>query len=156
MIHTIKNIKWVIATFVICILLGVLTFFTFIDQSFIRLNSFNLQLLLFFDIALLVFFFLQVIFKTYVVLKEKKQGKIGAETSFRYITFFSITTLLPSIIIAIFSLILFNLSLQKYFNSKIKSGGLDLFSLTRNSLSLSLTNSPFLKVYEYSKSYRKS
>ena len=49
MIHTIKNIKWVIATSLVCLLLGVLTFFTFINQSFIELNNFNLQILLVVD-----------------------------------------------------------------------------------------------------------
>ena len=46
MIHIIKNYKWVIATSLICILSGLLTFFTFINQSFITLNNFNLQILL--------------------------------------------------------------------------------------------------------------
>ena len=39
MIHTIKNYKWVIATSLICILFGLLTFFTFINQGFIKLNE---------------------------------------------------------------------------------------------------------------------
>ena len=39
----------------------------------------------------------------------------------RYIIFFSTTTLVPAIIIAIFSLVLFNLTIQQYFNKKIKS-----------------------------------
>ena len=47
MIHIIKNYKWVIATSLICILFGLLTFFTFINQSIIELNNINLQILLF-------------------------------------------------------------------------------------------------------------
>jgi len=120
MIHTIKNYKWVIATSLICILFGLLTFFTFINQGFIKLNDFNLQVLLFVDFVLLILFFSIIIYKTYKVLKERRKGKLGSETSLRYILFFSTTTLLPSIIIAIFSLILFNVALQKYFDSKIK------------------------------------
>ena len=53
MIHIIKNMKWVITTSVVCILLGVLTFFTFINKSFIDLNERNLQILLIFDFILL-------------------------------------------------------------------------------------------------------
>ena len=45
---------------------------------------------------------------------------MGSETTSRYILFFSTTTLLPSILIALFSLILFNVGLQKYFDKKIK------------------------------------
>ena len=121
MIHTIKNYKWVIATSLICIVFGLLTFFTFINQGFIKLNDFNLQILLVADLILFILFFTLIIYKTYKILSERRKGKLGSETSLRYILFFSTTTLLPSIIIAIFSLILFNVGLQKYFDSKIKT-----------------------------------
>ena len=120
MIHIIKNYKWVIATSLICITFGLLTFFTFINQGFIRLNDFNLQILLVADLILLVLFFTLITYKTFKILSERKKGKLGSETSLRYILFFSTTTLLPSIIIAIFSLFLFNVGLQKYFDNKIK------------------------------------
>ena len=121
MIHTIKNYKWVIATSLICIVFGLLTFFTFINQGFIKLNDFNLQIILVADLILLILFFTLIIYKIYKILSERRKGKLGSETSLRYILFFSTTTLLPSIIIAIFSLILFNVGLQKYFDSKIKT-----------------------------------
>ena len=121
MIHIIKNYKWVIATSLICIIFGLLTFFTFINQSFIAPNNFNLQMLLIADVVLLFLFFIFIINVTYKVLKERKKGKLGSETSLRYILFFSTTTLLPSILIAVFSLILFNVGLQKYFDKKIKT-----------------------------------
>ena len=121
MIHIIKNYKWVIATSLICIIFGLLTFFTFINQEFIKLNDFSLQILLVADLILLILFFTLIIYKIYKILSERRKGKLGSETSLRYILFFSTTTLLPSIIIAIFSLILFNVGLQKYFDSKIKT-----------------------------------
>ena len=121
MIHIIKNYKWVITTSLICLLLGVLTFFTFINRSFIELNALNLQVLLFVDAFLLITFFLLIFVETYKILKDKKKGVAGSETSLRYIIFFSTTTLLPSILIAIFSLFLFNVVIQKYFEKKIKS-----------------------------------
>jgi len=121
MIHIIKNYKWVIAASLICILFGLLTFFTFINQSIIELNDINLQMLLFADVALLILFFGVIFKETYKVLKERRKGKLGSETSLRYIVFFATTTLLPSILIAIFSLFLLNVVLQKYFEKKIKS-----------------------------------
>ena len=121
MIHIIKNYKWVIASSLICIVFGLLTFFTFINQSFINFNDLNFQILLIIDLALLILFFSLVIYEIYKILKDKRKGKLGSETSLRYILFFSTTTLLPSILIAIFSLILFNVGLQKYFDKKIKS-----------------------------------
>ena len=121
MIHIIKNYKWVIASSLVCIIFGLLTFFTFINQSFISLNDFNLQVLLIIDLILLVLFFALIIYETYKILKERKKGKLGSETTLRYIIFFSTTSLLPSLLIAIFSLILFNVGLQKYFDNKIKT-----------------------------------
>ena len=132
MIHIIKNYKWVIATSLICIIFGLLTFFTFINQSFITLNDFNLQILLIADLLLLVFFFSLIIYETYKILKEKKEGKLGSETTLRYILFFSTTTLLPSILIAIFSLILFNVGLQRYFDKEIKSVVNNSFEVAKN------------------------
>mgnify|MGYP001372290783 CR=1 FL=1 len=121
MIHIIKNNKWVITTSLICILLGVLTFFTFINRSFIELNELNLQILLFIDAFLLILLFVLIFVETYKILGDRKKGAAGSETSLRYIIFFSTTTLLPSILIAIFSLFLFNVVIQKYFEKKIKS-----------------------------------
>jgi len=121
MIHIIKNNKWVIATSSTCIIFGVLTFFTFINRSFIELNDANLQILLFVDSFFLLLFFSIIIKETYKIIKERKEEKAGSKTTIRYITFFTATTLIPSIIIAIFSLILFNVGLQQYFDKKIKS-----------------------------------
>ena len=121
MIHIINNNKWVIATSLICIFFGLLTFFTFINQSFIKLTDFNLQILLFIDALFLILFFTLIVRETYKILEERRKKKLGSETSSRYIIFFTTTTLLPSILIAIFSLILFNFGVQKYFDKKIKA-----------------------------------
>ena len=132
MIHTIKNSKWVITTSLICILFGLLTFFTFIDKSFIDLNKKNFQLLLLFDLFLLFLFFVLIIKETYNTLKAKRKGQIGSETRVKYIAFFSLTTLLPSMLIAIFSLTLFYAGLDKYFNSKIKSAVNNSYNVAKN------------------------
>ena len=121
MIHIIKNYKWVIATSLICIIFGLLTFFTFTNQSFITLRDLNLQILLIIDSILLLLFFVLIIYETYKILGRRKRKKLGSEVNLKYILYFSSTTLLPSIIIAVFSLILFNVGLQRYFDDKMKS-----------------------------------
>ena len=87
MIHTIKNNKWVITTSLICIFFGLLTFFTFINESFIELNDFNLQALLAIDAFFLLIFFIFIFKETYKLLSDKKKKKSGSETSLRYIVF---------------------------------------------------------------------
>ena len=121
MIHIIKNYKWVIATSLICIIFGLLTFFTFTNQSFITLRDLNLQILLIIDLILLLLFFGLIVYETYKILGKRKRKKLGSEVNLKYILYFSSTTLLPSIIIAVFSLILFNVGLQRYFDDKMKS-----------------------------------
>ena len=54
---TFKSIQWIILTSIISIFLGILTFFTFINQSFIELNETNLQILLILDLVLVSLFF---------------------------------------------------------------------------------------------------
>ena len=121
MIHIIKNYKWIIATSLICIIFGLLTFFTFTNQSFITLKDLNLQILLIADLVLLTLFFGLIVYETYKILARRKRKKLGSEVNLKYILYFSSTTLLPSIIIAVFSLILFNVGLQRYFDDKMKS-----------------------------------
>ena len=121
MIHIIKNYKWVIATSLICIIFGLLTFFTFTNQSFITLRDLNLKILLIIDSILLLLFFGLIVYETYKILGKRKRKKLGSEVNLKYILYFSSTTLLPSIIIAVFSLILFNVGLQRYVDDKIKS-----------------------------------
>ena len=119
MIHTIKNYKWIISTSLICIIFGLLTFFTFTNQSFITLKDLNLQILLAIDLFLLLLFFGLIVFESYKIFTKKKEGKkIGSGVNLKYILYFSSTTLLPSIIIALFSLILFNVGLQRYFGQR--------------------------------------
>ena len=121
MIHIIKNYKWVITTSIICIIFGLLTFFTFTNQSFITLKDFNLQILLIIDLVLLSLFFGLIVYESYKIFNKKKRRKIGSKVNLKYIIYFASTTLLPSIIIAVFSLILFNVGLQRYFDDKIKN-----------------------------------
>ena len=66
-------------------------------------------------------FFGLIITQTYKVINRRKKRKVGSEVNLKYILYFSSTTLLPSIIIAVFSLILFNVGLQRYFDDKMKN-----------------------------------
>jgi len=121
MILIIKNYKWIIATSLVCITFGLLTFFTFTNQSFITLKDTNLQTLLIIDLFLLALFFSLIINRSYKRFGKKRSRELGSEVNLKYILYFSSTTLLPSVIIAIFSLILFNVGIQRYFDDKIKS-----------------------------------
>ena len=50
MLNFIKKNKWIFIIFLICLILGILTFFTFIDVGFLELSQINLQSLLIVDL----------------------------------------------------------------------------------------------------------
>jgi two-component system nitrogen regulation sensor histidine kinase NtrY len=104
--------------FIFTISLGFFTFLTFIDKSFITLNQINLQLLLLLNFILLLIFF-GFIFIEIKKLFSENINNLGSKTNRKYIAFFSLFTLLPSILIALFSLFLFSFAMDKYLDKKI-------------------------------------
>ena len=112
-----RNI-FLIVIFFITLLLGFITFFTFIDKSFIKLNDENLKYLLILDILLLIIFFTIIFLETKNSLKQNINIR-GSISNRKYILFFSLFTLIPSILISIFSLFIFSFALEKYLDTKI-------------------------------------
>ena len=112
-----KNII-IIALSSITLFIGFLTFLTFIDRSFIELNQSNLQNLLISNIILLFLLFIFI----FIEIKKSIKSDIdkdGINSNKKYITYFSLFTLIPSILISIFSLFLFSFALEKYFDKKV-------------------------------------
>ena len=118
MVEFLKKNIFIIFLSSITLFLGFLTFLTFIDRSFIELNQNNLQYLLIVNILLLLSLFI------FVFLEVKKSirndiDKDSLKSNKKYITYFSLFTLIPSILISIFSLFLFSFALEKYFDKKV-------------------------------------
>ena len=132
MLDFMKKNKWIFVIFSISLLLGILTFFTFINESFVELNYFNFQTLLVIDLALVLLFFFIIVREIYKLFKDKEKQGIGSKVNLRYISFFSTSILLPSILIAIFSLILFSVGLQKYFDQKITMAVNNSYDVAKN------------------------
>ena len=112
-----KNI-YLIFLFIITLSIGFLTFLTFIDKGFIELSEINLQFLLILNIILL---FLLCIFIFFEIKKAIKSDidKDGLKSNKKYITYFALFTLIPSLLISVFSLFLFSFALEKYFDKKV-------------------------------------
>ena len=132
MLNTIKNFKWFFTISFISILLGLLTFITFINQKLIFLNEDNLQYLLILDVTVLVLFLMLLVRETSRLFLKIKSKKEGSKTSLNYVLQFSLFAFIPSLIIAIFSLILFNVGLQKYFDKKITSAVNNSYEVAKN------------------------
>tara|TARA_Y100001970_G_scaffold411_1_gene497 strand:+ start:5610 stop:7385 length:1776 start_codon:yes stop_codon:yes gene_type:complete len=132
MIKTIKNFKWFFTVSLLCILLGIFTFITFINQNFIFLNDNNFQFLLILDIILLVVFLILLVRETSKLFYQYSKKKTGSKTSLNYVLQFSLFAFVPSLIVAIFSLILFNVALQKYFDQKITTAVNNSYEVAKN------------------------
>tara|TARA_B100000787_G_scaffold166653_1_gene152206 strand:+ start:16 stop:1797 length:1782 start_codon:yes stop_codon:yes gene_type:complete len=104
--------------FIITLIVGFLTFLTFIDKSFLKLTDQNLQILLTGNIILLLGLF-YMIFKEVSTSLRVDVEVGGLKANRKYITFFALFTLIPSILISLFSLFLLSFALDKYLDKKI-------------------------------------
>jgi len=118
MINFIKKNIFISLIFVITLTLGFITFLTFIDKSFLKLTDQNLQYLLAGNITLLLLLFF-VIFKEVNASLKIDVDVSGSKANRKYITFFALFTLIPSILISLFSLFLLSFALDKYLDKKI-------------------------------------
>ena len=134
MFKIIKGLNWIIISSILCISLGIITFLTFINQGFVSLSAKNLQVLLIIDVFLLIIFF-SLIFKNAIRLYSAgKRNKTGSQTNIKYISVFSLFTFIPSLLIAIFSLFLFNFGIQNFFNDKITQAVNNSYDVAQNYL----------------------
>ena len=131
MLALLKRNLFIIIIFLFTISLGFVTFLTFIDKSFIQLNEDNLQILLFFNIILLLIFFLLI----FIDVKNSIKNNINVRGSIanrKYIISFALFTLIPSLLIAIFSLFIFSFALEKYFDKKITTAVNNSYEIAKN------------------------
>ena len=112
-----KNI-YLIFLFIITLSAGVITFLTFIEKSYLELSNRNLQLLLIVNISLLLLLFSFIFFEIKKAIRNDID-KDGINSNKKYITYFALFTLIPSLLISIFSLFLFSFALEKYFDKKV-------------------------------------
>ena len=131
MFALLKRNLFIVIIFIITLSLAFITFLTFIDKSFIKLTDENLQILLIFNIILLLIFFLLI----FIDIKNSIKNNINVRGSIanrKYIISFALFTLIPSLLIAIFSLFLFYFGLEKYFDKKITSAVNNSYEIARN------------------------
>ncbi len=140
MFKIIKNFNWIILSSFLCIFMGIVTFLTFINEGFVPLTDKNLQTLLIIDIFLLLIFFTLIFRNFYRFYYTGKKNKKGAQTNLKYISVFSLFTVIPSLIVAIFSLFIFNFGVQNYFDKQITKAVNNSFDVAKNYLEESREN----------------
>ena len=131
MLDFIKRNIFILIIFITTLLLGFITFFTFLDKSFINLSQQNLKYLLYINIIFLILFFVLIFREISNSIKDNinVQGSIANR---KYIVFFSLFTLIPSILISVFSLFIFSFALNKYFDQKITTAVNNSYQLAKD------------------------
>ncbi len=131
MLDFIKRNIFLLIIFFTTLLLGFITFFTFLDKSFFDLGQQNLKYLLYANIFFLILFFILIFKEISSSIKININVK-GSIANRKYIIFFSLFTLIPSILISIFSLFLFSFALDKYFDQKITTAVNNSYELAKD------------------------
>ena len=104
--------------FLITLTLAFITFLTFIDKSFLTLTDKNLQYLLGINVVLLLLLFFMIFKEVNASLRVDVDLR-GLKANRKYITFFALFTLIPSILISLFSLFILSFALEKYLDKKV-------------------------------------
>jgi two-component system nitrogen regulation sensor histidine kinase NtrY len=133
MLALLKRNLFIIIIFIVTLSLAFLTFLTFIGKSFIDLSDNNLQYLLIFNLVLLILFFILI----FIDVKNSIKNNINVRGSLanrKYIISFGLFTLIPSLLIAIFSLFIFSFALEKYFDKKITTAVNNSYEIAKNYL----------------------
>ena len=120
--------------------MGIVTFLTFINEGFVPLTDKNLQSLLIIDLFLLLVFFTLIFKNFYRFYYARKKNKKGYHTNLKYISVFSLFTVIPSLIVAIFSLFIFNFGIQNYFDKQITNAVNNSYDVAKNYLEESKEN----------------
>ena len=131
MLSFIKRNLFIIIIFLLTIFLSFITFLTFINRSFIELNEQILQLVLIVNIIFLLLFFVLI----FIDIKNSIRNNInvrGSVANRKYIISFGLFTLIPSLLIAIFSLFIFSFALEKYFDKKITTAVNNSYEIAKN------------------------
>ena len=103
------------------IVLGFVSLQTFIGTGYFRLSQFNVEILLILNLILLLVLIISIAVKVYKNYQKKKSKELGGETSRNLVLSFLLISSLPSLLIAIFSIIIFNYGIQNWFDQKILS-----------------------------------
>ena len=94
----------------------------------------------FLQVFLLLLFFTLIFRNFYRFYYTGKKNKKGSQTNLKYISVFSLFTVIPSLIVAIFSLFIFNFGIQNYFDKQITKAVNNSFDVAKNYLEESKEN----------------
>ena len=86
------------------------------------------------DIIVLIIFFYLIFKNIYKFYLAGKKNRAGSQTNIKYVSLFSLFTFIPSLLVAVFSLIIFNFGIQNYFDKQITKAVNNSYDVAKNYL----------------------
>ena len=129
-----SNTKFLTALFFITFICVIVTIQTFTDTGLLPLNKLNVRHLLILNLVFFILLFFGIAIKLYDIYLLKKNNELGSNTSKSLVLYFLSISAIPSAIISIFSVVLFNYGIQNWFNKKIENTVNNSVNLARSYL----------------------
>ena len=129
-----SNTKFLTALFFITFICVIVTIQTFTDTGLLPLNKLNVRHLLILNLVFFILLFFGIAIKLYDIYLLKKNNDLGSNTSKSLVLYFLSISAIPSAIISIFSVVLFNYGIQNWFNDKIENTVNNSVNLARSYL----------------------
>ncbi len=107
--------------FILSISSGLLSLQTFLGEGIFKLNQSNVEILLFVNLFFLIILIISILSKIYNTYLKKQSEELGKETSRNLVLSFLLISSIPSILITVSSLFVFNYGIQNWFDNKILS-----------------------------------
>lgn len=98
---------------------GVATYYIFSTAGFGQLNTTSLILVLNLDLVIFLILALIIVRKIAKVWMARKSGQVAAKLHTRFVILSSLLTITPAIVMTIFSALMFNMGLQKWFSDRV-------------------------------------
>ena len=100
---------------------GIATYYIFSTAGFEKLDSTSLILILNLDLVVFLILALIIIRKISKVWMARKSGQVAAKLHTRFVILSSLLTITPAIVMTIFSALMFNMGLQKWFSDRVST-----------------------------------
>ena len=109
-----------ISLIILSLLASIITFLLFANSlPYFKSTPRLATSILIIDVILLILICIKVISKIVTTWIERKKGIVGAKISTKFILTFGLIVLIPTITLAIFSSLFFNIGMKSWFNEKI-------------------------------------
>ncbi len=97
------------------------TYYVFAQSELNNINSNHLTIILNIDLLILMLLTLAIVRKLSIAWADRKSGNQAAKLHTRFVMIFSLLTITPAILMMIFSAIIFNMGIQKWFSSSVST-----------------------------------